>query len=284
MRQISSIALFIFLFAVVASVLVRDASAEVFLEDYEVPPLQIGPVAGTEDGDDYVGIFDRPGEPNGLRATWGEAGAISLEIMAEAEGANQFVRLDTDVSRAGNHPGFEGFVGILDHPTVSFFTYELVGDFASLVEEPLYVGGLEISVDVRLPSDPGYPVYVRFLFSDTDEDEFVTRRLEVTPSGWQTIRIGELSLEDLILLPSDGDGLWNGSTVFPVAVEVLIGAALPAGGILQLDIDNFRLHTRCLEPIPGDLNNDCRVTFIDFGIMASHWLECNIEPPSECWQ
>jgi hypothetical protein len=282
MRQISLIALFIFMVAVVASVLVQDASAEVFLEDYEAPPLQNGQFAGTEDGDDYVGIFDRPGEPNGLRATWGESGAVSLEIMAE--GANQFVRLGTDVSLAGNDPpGFEGFVGILDHPTVSFFTYELVGDFASLVEEPLYVGGLEISVDVRLVSDPGYPVYVRFLFSDTDDDEFVTRRLEVASSGWQTIRIGELSLEDLILLPSDGDGLWNGSTVFPVAIEVLIGAALPASGILQLDIDNFRLHTRCLEPIPGDLNNDCRVTFIDFAIMTSHWLECNLDPPSECW-
>lgn len=282
MRQISSIALFVFLVAVVASVLVQDASAEVFLEDYEVPPLQNGPFAGTEDGDDYVGIFDRPGEPNGLRATWGESGAASLEILAE--GANQFVRLDTDVSRAGNHQGFEGFVGILDHPTVSFFTYELAGDFASLVEEPLYVGGLEISVDARLVSDPGYPVYVRFLFSDTDGDEFVTTRLQVTSLVWQTIRIEELSLEELILLPSDGDGLWNGYTVFPVAVEVLIGATLPAGGILQLDIDNFRLHTRCLGPIPGDLNNDCRVTFIDFGIMASHWLECNLDPPSVCWQ
>ncbi len=282
MRQISSIALVVFLVAVVAGVLVQDASGEVFLEDYEAPPVQIGPFAGTEDGDDYVGIFDRPGDPNGLRATWGEGGAVSMEIVAED--TNQFVRLGTDVSQAENYPGFEGFVGILDHPTVEFYTYELVGDFASLLDDPLYIGGLEISVDVRLVSDPGYPVYVRFLFTDTDDDEFVTRRLEVTPSGWQTIRIEELSLEELILLPSDGDGLWNGYTVFPVAVEVLIGATLPAGGILQLDIDNFRLHTRCLGPIPGDLNNDCRVTFIDFGIMASHWLECNLDPPSVCWQ
>lgn len=281
MRQISSIALVVFLVAVVAGVLVQDASGEVFLEDYEAPPVQIGPFAGTEDGDDYVGIFDRPGDLNGLRATWGEGGAVSMEIVAED--TNQFVRLGTDVSQAENYPGFEGFVGILDHPSALLYTYELVGDFASLVEEPLYVGGLEISVDVRLVSDPGYPVYVRFLFTDTDGDEFVTRRLQVIPSEWQTIRIGELSLEELILLPSGGDGSWTGSTIFPVAVEVLIGAASPVSGILHLDIDNFRLHTRCLEPIPGDLNNDCRVTFIDFAIMASHWLECNLDPPSECW-
>jgi hypothetical protein len=29
----------------------------------------------------------------------------------------------------------------------------------------------------------------------------------------------------------------------------------------------------CLEPIPGDLNGDCKVDFKDFEIMASHWLQ-----------
>ncbi len=39
----------------------------------------------------------------------------------------------------------------------------------------------------------------------------------------------------------------------------------------------------CTKPIPGDINNDCKVDFADFAIMMSHWLECNLEPQSECW-
>lgn len=274
----------IFLLVVAVSALAQSATADVFLEDYEVPPVQTGQYAGTSwDGDDYRGIFDDPAAPNDLRATWGEAGAGSIEVVAED--SNHFVRLYTDVSQAEDYPGFEGFVGILDHPSVEFFAYNLVGDFASLFEEPLYVGGLDISVDARLPADPGYPVYVRFLFTDIDGDEFVTRRFQVVPGAWQTIRIKGLSLEELILLPdTEGDGIWNGYTVFPVSVEVLIGAALPVSGIIHLDIDNFRAQTRCLKAILGDINNDCKVDFADFAIMALHWLECNLDPPSECWE
>lgn len=31
---------------------------------------------------------------------------------------------------------------------------------------------------------------------------------------------------------------------------------------------------QCLEPIPGDLNDDCYVDFRDFAVFAGHWLEC----------
>jgi len=130
-------------------------------------------------------------------------------------------------------------------------------------------------------------VYVRFLFTDIDGDEFVTRRFQVTPGSWQTIRIKGLSLEELILLLDPdtlGDGIWNGYTVFPVSVEVLIGAASPVSGIIHLDIDNFRTQTRCIEAILGDINNDCKVDFVDFAIMALHWLECNLEPSALCWE
>ena len=41
---------------------------------------------------------------------------------------------------------------------------------------------------------------------------------------------------------------------------------------------------RCTGHIPGDLNNDCKISFIDFAIMSSHWLECNLVPSEVCWQ
>ncbi len=32
----------------------------------------------------------------------------------------------------------------------------------------------------------------------------------------------------------------------------------------------------CLHQLAGDINGDCKVDFIDFSIMASNWLKCNI--------
>jgi beta propeller repeat protein len=42
--------------------------------------------------------------------------------------------------------------------------------------------------------------------------------------------------------------------------------------------------TTCTSPVEGDLNNDCKVDYEDFAIMASHWLECNLNPPEACFQ
>ncbi|UCG49543.1 MAG: hypothetical protein JSU94_07135 [Phycisphaerales bacterium] len=38
----------------------------------------------------------------------------------------------------------------------------------------------------------------------------------------------------------------------------------------------------CADPIPGDMNADCRFDFLDFAIMSSYWLQCNLEPSSAC--
>lgn len=40
----------------------------------------------------------------------------------------------------------------------------------------------------------------------------------------------------------------------------------------------------CKEKLQGDVNGDCKVDFADFAIMASHWMECNLEPPEACWE
>jgi len=40
----------------------------------------------------------------------------------------------------------------------------------------------------------------------------------------------------------------------------------------------------CLAPVQGDLNNDCKVDFTDFVLLTQNWLECNLAPPSACWE
>ena len=40
----------------------------------------------------------------------------------------------------------------------------------------------------------------------------------------------------------------------------------------------------CSGPIPGDINNDCKVDLDDLVILVGHWLECNLEPPEACWE
>jgi len=39
---------------------------------------------------------------------------------------------------------------------------------------------------------------------------------------------------------------------------------------------------RCASRIAGDVNGDCKIDFADFAIMASHWLECYLEPAEAC--
>jgi len=38
----------------------------------------------------------------------------------------------------------------------------------------------------------------------------------------------------------------------------------------------------CTPQLDGDLNDDCKVDFFDVAILASNWLECNLDPPSAC--
>jgi uncharacterized delta-60 repeat protein len=39
----------------------------------------------------------------------------------------------------------------------------------------------------------------------------------------------------------------------------------------------------CTGPIAGDLDNDCKVDFADFGLFVLNWLQCNYEQPEFCW-
>lgn len=40
----------------------------------------------------------------------------------------------------------------------------------------------------------------------------------------------------------------------------------------------------CTTEIKGDINNDCKVDFVDLYTIANHWLDCNLYPPEACWE
>jgi hypothetical protein len=40
----------------------------------------------------------------------------------------------------------------------------------------------------------------------------------------------------------------------------------------------------CTEYPAMDFNKDCKVDFQDFAIFTQSWLECNLDPPSACWE
>lgn len=69
---------------------------------------------------------------------------------------------------------------------------------------------------------------------------------------------------------------------FKLKSELLEGGTTPADGDIWT-VGGF-IAVRKTGRIPGDLNNDCKVDFADFAILASHWLECNLDPPEACWE
>jgi len=40
----------------------------------------------------------------------------------------------------------------------------------------------------------------------------------------------------------------------------------------------------CAEPLKSDLNNDCKVDFMDFAVLVSEWLNCGLDNQSLCWE
>ena len=38
----------------------------------------------------------------------------------------------------------------------------------------------------------------------------------------------------------------------------------------------------CSGPLVGDLNDDCKVNFIDMAMLAENWNKCNLQPLSAC--
>jgi hypothetical protein len=90
-----------------------------------------------------------------------------------------------------------------------------------------------------------------------------------------------------------------GITLPDYAVTGLEWYAQGVGEIADLDIDaaSGDIGTRyeliahnivpgpvCTGKLAMDFNNDCKVDFQDFALFANSWLECNLDPPSTCWE
>jgi len=40
----------------------------------------------------------------------------------------------------------------------------------------------------------------------------------------------------------------------------------------------------CVKYPAMDFNGDCKVDFSDLAVFLTQWLECNLDPPSACWE
>jgi hypothetical protein len=76
-----------------------------------------------------------------------------------------------------------------------------------------------------------------------------------------------------------GTGILGGKWFDGTRWAVNISTNDPTATILAVSTTVY-----CAEPIPADLNGDCKVDFADFAIMASSWLDCNLVPQSACWE
>ena len=50
------------------------------------------------------------------------------------------------------------------------------------------------------------------------------------------------------------------------------------------DYTTIRYTPFCSAATAADINNDCKVDLTDFAILALDWLECDLDPPQDCWQ
>ena len=116
---------------------------------------------------------------------------------------------------------------------------------------------------------------------------------------FQVIAKGVTSAEDTIILSmgatvgsleNDPNVAWAdnglGTVTFTLSLSVYNAMKVPdkaPGYRCGIHSSNMRGDFNiCMNPIPGDINFDCRLDLADFAIIASHWLECNLDPPGAC--
>jgi hypothetical protein len=77
-------------------------------------------------------------------------------------------------------------------------------------------------------------------------------------------------------------GTWNRKMVGITIGGNATGVELTSG---QAYLDNFIIDsgTLCDGLSEADLNEDCKVDFKDFALVALEWLNCNMDPSGDCW-
>jgi len=67
-------------------------------------------------------------------------------------------------------------------------------------------------------------------------------------------------------------------------ISIKVSGVASPGSTDAFFVDNLRIAgPACTTAIPGDLDNDCQVSFSDFAVMAQNWMQCNRMPLDTCW-
>jgi len=116
------------------------------------------------------------------------------------------------------------------------------------------------TITVRLQVGLGYPYIVQ-----------LTLRTDVNGYYVKSISQSEMPISYKVL--NDEAGMLLQYNVVPDGGDVTI----------ELTDQASEQQVVCVKVLNGDLNNDCKVDLLDFAIMATYWLDCNLEPEEACF-
>lgn len=147
-------------------------------------------------------------------------------------------------------------------------------------------------ISIGAGCDENYPVFYYEVVTDSN----------VIESGW-TARVSNRGVlyvsydarGDNLYLSTTGYGSANAWKTISGVVRGQWNRTLIGVGIIgyssyvdlgsgQAYLDNFIIDsgTLCTNKMAADLNEDCKVDFQDFVLLALEWLNCNMDPPESC--
>ncbi len=171
-------------------VVINESGSPMSLDENFNSGLATGSATDTSDGEPQFTFYEDLGTPDNRRASWSEDFASAAAI--KNDGTDTYAELSAAGLPAAS-AGDETFTGILDLP--GFGQGTATGAFVNLSGKN--VSGADISVRVRIPGSPDFPVSVRFLIEEQsnsqNEEEWVARTIFDGPVG------------DLVIPVSDND-------------------------------------------------------------------------------
>jgi uncharacterized delta-60 repeat protein len=133
-----------------------------------------------------------------------------------------------------------------------------------------------------------------------NSDDYVSA-LTVDSSGSVYVTgysFGSSASADYVTVKYDQDGTqswvarYNGTGnsedyVYAIAVDnsgnvYVTGQSVSSSANFDYATIKYTQQGYCINPVAGDLNNDCKVDLKDVAILASHWLECNYALQQDC--
>ena len=174
-----------------------------------------------------------------------------------------------------------------DNSGIGLFVNNAYTDVNGQLDECFYIANGNTD-----PAPTGVREYIACKMTDFNSPPPVTEITSVSSGNFFVTNIG-----GTFYLSHIGHGEENAFATFTTegwtnCTEVLVGIGGWSGyQILSgtgSHLDDFFLTTSteptCKHKPTMDFNNDCKVDFEDFAIFANSWLECNLDPPSACWE